>query len=446
MQAIEFNFDGIVGPTHNYAGLAFGNLASATHGEQTSNPRAAALQGLDKMLKHYQLGLGQAVLPPPLRPRLDVLRRCGFSGDSDQIIKDAAQKQPILLACVYSAASMWVANAATVSPSMDCADARLHLTTANLNSSLHRAIEVGSTHHVLSQIFSSGEHFAVHPALPSCDTLADEGAANHTRLCSDHGHPGIEIFTFGRAATDRTKPRPSRFPARQTLEACQSIARLHGLDPANTFFVQQAPQAIDAGVFHNDVISVGNQNLLLIHELAWNSQSEMLTTIASRFEELTNSSLHIEQISQQTLPLNDAISSYLFNSQLLTLENGDMMLACPHECQTNVYAQNTLRALFARDNPIKRIEYFDLKQSMDNGGGPACLRLRIVMNDTQFKAMHEGIVFNERLYERLGNCIVENYREALSPHDLADPNFVHEAEKATQALYDILNLTPYVAV
>ena len=57
----EINFDGIVGPSHNYAGLSFGNLASTRNAGQVSQPRAAALQGIDKM--RANLGRGH---PPPI--------------------------------------------------------------------------------------------------------------------------------------------------------------------------------------------------------------------------------------------------------------------------------------------------------------------------------------------------------------------------------------------
>ena len=47
--AREFNFDGLVGPSHNYAGLSFGNVASFSNVKSASNPKQAALQGLAKM-------------------------------------------------------------------------------------------------------------------------------------------------------------------------------------------------------------------------------------------------------------------------------------------------------------------------------------------------------------------------------------------------------------
>src|SRR5260221_2016617 len=85
----EYNFDGLVGPTHNYAGLSRGNVASLAHSGQTANPRAAALQGLGKMRFVASLGVGQAVLPPHERPSLRTLRRLGFRRSGEEILGPA---------------------------------------------------------------------------------------------------------------------------------------------------------------------------------------------------------------------------------------------------------------------------------------------------------------------------------------------------------------------
>ena len=45
MPLTEINFDGLVGPSHNYAGLSIGNLASTRNAGQLSQPRRAALEG-----------------------------------------------------------------------------------------------------------------------------------------------------------------------------------------------------------------------------------------------------------------------------------------------------------------------------------------------------------------------------------------------------------------
>ncbi|HVO87171.1 MAG TPA: N-succinylarginine dihydrolase, partial [Casimicrobiaceae bacterium] len=108
---LDTNFDGLPGPTHNYAGLAAGNLASARHAGRASNPREAALQGLAKMRALARRGHAQAVLPPHERPYIPLLRNLGFGGDDNAVLARAAREAPHLLAASASAAAMWVANA-----------------------------------------------------------------------------------------------------------------------------------------------------------------------------------------------------------------------------------------------------------------------------------------------------------------------------------------------
>ena len=175
MTSQEFNFDGIVGPTHNYAGLSFGNVASEKYQNRFSSPRQAALQGLEKMMFVAQLGIGQYVLPPLLRPNFNFLRKIGFYGTDGEIIDQAHRQNPLLLATVYSASNMWTANAATVSPSADAIDRKLHLSTANLTSKLHRSIEAASTHRLLQCLFADPTHFTVHEPLPGMAAMSDEG-------------------------------------------------------------------------------------------------------------------------------------------------------------------------------------------------------------------------------------------------------------------------------
>src|SRR4029077_2346121 len=103
------------------------------------------------------------------------------------VLREAERKDPRLLVAAYSASAMWAANAATVSPSADTADGRVHFTPANLPTQLHRSIEPPVTSAVLRQIFPEGEYFAHHDPLPASEEFADEGAANHMRLAPSHG-------------------------------------------------------------------------------------------------------------------------------------------------------------------------------------------------------------------------------------------------------------------
>lgn len=437
--AYEVNFDGIIGPTHNYAGLSFGNLASQKYGQSTSNPREAALQGLAKMKYLADLGLKQAVLPPQPRPDLAMLRRLGFSGSDADVLWNASKQEPRLLAAAYSASSMWAANAATVTPSADSADGRTHFTAANLVSNFHRSIESFATAEMLKMIFADESAFAHHPPLPASSFLADEGAANHTRLCASYGSRGLELFVHGRSASSRGS-QPSQFPARQTLEASRAIARLHQLDPAHTVFAQQNPAAIDAGAFHNDVVSVGNENILLFHASAYVNSAALIAEIRSKFEACCGKPLYAIEVPEERVTLKDAVASYLFNSQLVTLPTGEMTLIAPMECQEHAGVNAFIQSLISQDNPIRSVHYVDVRQSMSNGGGPACLRLRVAVTQSECERIHSGVLLTDSLYADLVNWVKRYYREMIRPEDLADPLLAREALDSVESLEQRLKL------
>ncbi len=434
--AVEANFDGLVGPTHNYAGLSWGNVASKSNVNAESNPKQAALQGLAKMKALADRGYMQGVLPPHERPHLPTLRALGFDGSDEQILQAAAKQTPAILAAVSSASTMWTANAATVSPSADTADHRVHFTPANLSAKFHRSIEYEVTGRALKAIFRDEQYFVHHSALPSVSHFGDEGAANHTRLCGHYGEPGVELFVYGQHAFNQQAPAPLKYPARQTLEASQSIARLHGLSSRNTVFAQQNPAAIDAGVFHNDVIAVGNGNCLFYHELAFLDEARVLAEIRER---LRGGELEAINVTAAQVPLEDAVSSYLFNSQLLNSSDG-MLLVVPGECREVASVSRYLDELVASGGPITSVEVMDVKQSMRNGGGPACLRLRVVLNDEERHAINQGAVLTDELYARLTTWVETHYRDRLVQQDLADPKLLNEVRQALDELTGILQL------
>ncbi len=437
--AREFNFDGLVGPSHNYAGLSFGNVASFNNVRSASNPRQAALQGLDKMRALAARGFAQAVLPPQARPNFRLLRRLGFSGSDADVLAQAWREAPVILACAYSAAPMWTANAATVSPSADTRDGRVHFTAANLNNKLHRSEEYVQATSSLRAIFADANRFVVHEALPPTPAFGDEGAANHTRLAREHGAAGVEFFVYGRAEFDPAAPNPTRYPARQTLEASQAIARLHGLSAARTVFAQQNPDVIDQGVFHNDVIAVGNGNVLFYHEQAFADEAGTLGSLRAAMESV-GAELAAIRVASSEVPVADAVASYLFNSQLLSRADGKMALVVPHECRENAAVSAYLAQLVASGGPVDELVEFDLRQSMRNGGGPACLRLRVALTDEEAAAMHQGVVMTEALYGRLVAWVGKHYRDRLEPQDLADPQLAQECRAALEELETILGL------
>lgn len=446
--AFEVNFDGLVGPTHNYAGLSYGNIASTTHKAQLSSPQEAALQGLHKMKQLAAMGMKQAVLPPQERPDVFTLRRLGF-GDAKasdgEVLKRAKAEAPEILAACASASSMWTANAATISPSADTADGRVHFTPANLNSKFHRSIEHETTGRALQAIFRDEKHFAHHPALPAGAYWGDEGAANHTRFCAEYGAPGIEFFVFGRYAFRGGEREPHKFPARQSYEASRAIARLHQLKDSHVVYAQQNPDAIDAGVFHNDVTAVGNRDLLFFHETSYLHSKQSIEQLSRSFMELTGKELKLLQVPVSAVSMNDAVKTYLFNSQLITpphlASKGEMALIAPLECKENQAVSAYLDGILKDSSqPIREVHHFDLRQSMNNGGGPACLRLRVVLSDEELASANPKIFMNDALYGMLTSWVKRHYRTRLSSDELEDPKLLQESRAALDELTQLLGL------
>lgn len=429
------NFDGLPGPTHSYSGLSRGNLAAERNAQQVANPREAALQGLAKMRALASRGFAQGVLPPHERPDVPALRALGFAGSDHDVIRDAGRHAPELLAACCSAASMWAANAATVSASADCADGRVHFTPANLVTYFHRSIEAATTTRVLRAIFADDAHFIVHEPLPACPQFADEGAANHTRFSADVGAPGIEWFVYGRRGFGGGQA-PVRYPARQTREASEVIARRHGLEPAAALFTQQRPDTIDAGVFHNDVVAVGEGTFLLCHERAFVDQVAVLDMLAEavgpRFSSLV--------VRDDELSLADAVGTYLFNSQLLERDDGRFLLVAPAECRAHRGASQWLDRSVANGSPIAEVITFDLRQSMRNGGGPACLRLRVPLTLPERSAIRCNVFLDSALDAALDGWIRRHYRDRLAPTDLRDPALLDETRRALDELTQLLRL------
>lgn len=437
-KTVEINFDGLVGPTHNYAGLSWGNVASMGNKQAVANPREAVKQGLEKMYALHKLGIPQAFLPPLLRPHIETLRRLGYSGTDAQVLNKVAKRDPVLLACVNSASSMWTANACTMSPSADSADGKVHFTAANLANRFHRSIEGPQTSALLKKIFADERYFVHHDPLPLGEHFGDEGAANHTRLCSNYGAKGLQLFVYGKEAFNQNAPVPKKYPARQTKEASEAIARLHQLDETRTLFIPQNPDVIDQGVFHNDVIAVGNGNVLFCHEQAFLNPKQAYEQIKRAWGD--NEALFIIEVSNNEVSVEDAVRTYLFNSQLVTLPSGDMAIIVPGECQQNPRVWSYLQELLERDTPIKQIHVFDVKQSMRNGGGPACLRQRIVLNETEQQAIRARIFIDDEMFRLLNDWADKHYRERLSADDLSDPTLYQESLAAQHALGEICEL------
>ena len=438
--AREYNFDGLVGPSHHYGGLSFGNVASEQHEGEASNPRQAALQGLQKMRALHDLGVPQGVFPPHFRPELSLARRMGFDGSNEKILATVAAEQPLLLAACYSASSMWTANAATVCPSADSEDRKVHFTPANLQNKIHRSIEAPTTARILRAVFANPDRFIHHEPLPSTAALGDEGAANHTRFAPDHGQPGLHLFVYGESAAEPWSPKPKVFPARQTKEASGAIQRLHQIPGDRVLLLQQNPEVIDQGVFHNDVISVGHRDVFLHHELAFLADGTAIPDLRARYEAVTGQPLRTIEVPAGAVPVGTAVATYLFNSQLVTRPDGRIALIAPKECEESERVRDYVASLVEGDAAIDEVHYFDLRQSMHGGGGPACLRLRVELTDEEEAAMAPSVRFSADLHDRLVAWVEKNYRDAVRPRDLADPALMNESRAALDELTQLLGL------
>jgi succinylarginine dihydrolase len=412
----EINFDGIVGPTHNYAGLSLGNLAATANAGSISRPRAAALQGIAKMRANLALGLTQGILLPHRRPNDAWLA---------SLATDPARAGRLWPAA-SSASAMWAANAATVSPAPDTADGRCHLTVANLVTMPHRSHEWPGTLAQLRIAFADARAFAVHSPVPP--PFGDEGAANHMRLCADHGASGIEVFVHGESG--------GPFPARQHVEACRAVARRHGLDPERTLHVRQSPEAIAAGAFHNDVVAVANAHVLLAHEQAFADKQIFYAQLRERLP-----LVEIVEVPASAISLADAIASYLFNAQLVTLPEGGMALILPEEALRIPSVAAWAEAHVAGNGPIRWLIPVDVRESMANGGGPACLRLRVVCDPATVDPRF--LVDADRL-DRIAAVIGAHWPEQVSPAEFDTLGAWPEAVAARAALLEALDLAELI--
>jgi len=412
MSLVEINFDGIVGPSHNYAGLSLGNIASASHKGDASYPRAAALQGIAKMRGNLaRLGVQGFLLPLP-RPNVLLQQVLAYDGTENAALRAAP----------WSASSMWTANAATVSPAPDTADGRCHLSPANLVTMLHRAQEWPDTKRQLDIAFADSRHFAVHGPVPP--TFGDEGAANHMRFCEGHGAAGVEVFVYGRPG--------GRFPARQHEQASRLVARAHGLDPEKCVFIEQNPAAIEAGAFHNDVVSVANERVLFTHAEAFADQQGAYDAIRAAFP-----ALEVVEVPSSAVTLQEAIRTYLFNAQLLTLPDGSMALIVPEECRESASVWAYCESMMASNGPIREVIPVDVRQSMANGGGPACLRLRVVCDPA---TVDPRFLLDEAKADRIEEVIGRTWPEQIDPADIGSEALDAQVIAARAALLTVLEL------
>jgi succinylarginine dihydrolase len=285
----------------------------------------------------------------------------------------------------------------------------------------HRSHEWPATLAQLRLAFGN-DAFAVDGPVPPA--FGDEGAANHMRLAPSHGEPGLEIFVYGVSG--------GAFPARQHLEASKALARRHGLDPERTLFAEQSEEAIAAGAFHNDVVAVANERVLFAHEQAFADRETLIAHCQRAVP-----GFELVEVPASEVPLADAVSSYLFNAQLVTPPDGETTLIVPEEARETSSVWGWLERHLAGNGPIRRVEVVDVRQSMANGGGPACLRLRVVADSA---TIDPRFLVDEARLDLIAKVIAREWPEEIDRRELRDADLISDIEDARAALLEALDL------
>jgi succinylarginine dihydrolase len=176
---------------------------------------------------------------------------------------------------------------------------------------------------------------------------------------------------------------------------------------------------------------------MFYHEKAFRNAQQVPTEIQHKFGDKP---MYFIEVRDSQVSVADAVESYLFNSQLITLPNGEMMIMIAQECEETEPVWQYLQELIQQDTPIKHVRSFDLRQSMRNGGGPACLRLRVVLNEQELAAINSRVLMSDWLYEQLNLWVDKHYRDRMRVKDLSDPQLLAESRTALDELTRIMGL------
>jgi succinylarginine dihydrolase len=146
------------------------------------------------------------------------------------------------------------------------------------------------------------------------------------------------------------------------------------------------------------------------------------------------------QVPESEIPLAEAIKTYIFNGQLVTLPDGNMALVLPKEVSENPRTMDYVNGIVGKGGQISTVFFTDLGESMRNGGGPACLRLRVVLNEEEKAALRGAVILDNAQLSRLEDWVKRNYRDRLCASDIGDPLLLDETRLALDELSNVLCL------
>ncbi|MEM7558560.1 MAG: N-succinylarginine dihydrolase, partial [Planctomycetota bacterium] len=159
------------------------------------------------------------------------------------------------------------------------------------------------------------------------------------------------------------------------------------------------------------------------------------------------------EVSQAELPMEEAVASYFFNSQLLSpsqlegseglddfrYEDSGMVLVCPGQCLEIDSARQLIERLIADPgNPISAVHYVTLAESMANGGGPACLRLRVSLCEEELAQVDSRFRVTPESLDKLRSVIEREYPDRLVGSDFLNADCRQQIRKATECLRSAL--------
>ncbi|RAP29456.1 hypothetical protein DID78_03615 [Candidatus Marinamargulisbacteria bacterium SCGC AG-343-D04] len=419
--------DGLMGPSYHFGGLSLGNTWSETHFKEISFPKKAALEGLHKMFEVYSLGLHQYVLPPVRKDVSALFRSLGYDHFNSESLRELFSVNPYFVSSVFSSSSAWLANIGHVTPACDSFTHKMNVTPANLNYCFHRSCDVEGYRDLLSTLFENCHDVVLHRPITS--SFGDEGSANTVRLSASSGE-GFFLYVYGKTV-DRTYSH--KYPARQSKEAFDILVKQHHVS-RKFVMVQQSQEAIDAGVFHNDVICFGLENLLIVHESAFENQEEVMSYVKELYEETFSEDLQVIVISREMMSLEEAVKSYFFNSQLLPLSDGGFHCFVSTHSRKYSALEQVLQYIQSECSRFS-YSYVECDESIKNGGGPACLRLGFVASEHDRKLLNDAFLLTQERYDFLYSFISRHYPDEMQFEQLRDYEFLCECREIVDSLF-----------
>ena len=89
---------------------------------------------------------------------------------------------------------------------------------------------------------------------------------------------------------------------------------------------------------------------------------------------------------------------------------------------------------------VKTFNFVDIRQSMMNGGGPACLRLKVILNEEEQNNLNQKFLMNNKKLDSIKLLIEREYRDVLYPDDLKDPSLLDESRRVLDELTQIFGI------